>query len=147
MAPLIGDAIAVSPFVSWHFTEWITVIWAILIVVLFITVMPETYSPVMIGWKVSFLRELLVDAGHDAAFLDEIKVPNTNWKAMMRTIGRPILMLMVEPILDLFALYLVLVWVVLFGFLPGYGYIFGENGIYDLDQVRFIRPINFTMLY
>ena len=133
---MIGDAIAVSPYVSWHFAEWISVIWAALIVGLFIVFMPETYVPVMQGWKVRFLKELLQDQQRDSAFLDGWKAPNLNWNTIIRSIWRPLAMLLVEPILDLFALYLVLVWVVLFGFLPGYGYIFGENGIYGLDQVR-----------
>ena len=135
IAPLIGDAIAVSPYVSWHFTEWISLIWTALIVALFIVFMPETYGPVMEAWKVRILRELLQEQQRDPAFLEGLKAAELDWNAVGRSIWRPIAMLLVEPILDLFALYLVLIWVVLFGFLPGYSYIFGENGIYGLDQV------------
>jgi hypothetical protein len=135
IAPLVGDAIAVSPYVSWHFTEWVTFIWAGLIVILFFLFMPETYAPVMLGWKAKFLREESTEKGRRVAPLDDAGTPSMGVVEIIKNIGRPIAMLMVEPILDLFALYLVLVWVVLFGFLPGYGYIFGEDGIYGLDQV------------
>jgi hypothetical protein len=135
IAPLVGDAIAVSPYVSWHFTEWVTFIWAGLIVILFVLFMPETYAPVMLGWKVKMLRELLTEEGREVTSLDDAGTPSMSVIEIIKSIGRPIAMLMVEPILDLFALYLVLVWVVLFGFLPGYGYIFGNDGIYSLDQV------------
>lgn len=146
IAPLVGDAIAVSPYVSWHFTEWVTFIWAVLIVILFVLFMPETYAPVMLGWKVKYLRELLTEESRDVALLNDAGSPSMSVVEIIRSIGRPIVMLMVEPILDLFALYLVLVWVVLFGFLPGYGYIFGNDGIYGLDQVITQNPHRFTEL-
>ena len=102
---------------------------------LFVLFMPETYAPVMLGWKAKVLRDVMKEEGRDIASLDGTDIPRLSGIEVVKSIGRPFVMLMVEPILDLFALYLVLVWVVLFGFLPGYGYIFGEDGVYGLDQV------------
>lgn len=145
IAPLIGDAMAVSPDVSWHFTEWTTLIWAILIIALFVLFMPETYPPVLIGWKMQFYHHISVRSSNGTVD-DHANLQEFSWMAVVRSIWRPIGMLMVEPILNLFALYLVLIWVVLFGFLPGYGYIFGQNGIYGFDQVTIRLTVRSTGL-
>jgi hypothetical protein len=133
IAPLIGDIIAGSPYVSWHFTEWITFAWAALVVIIFVLFMPETYVPVMMRWKINILQDMVVIDRRSDHSLGEIG--GTDGVGIFRSMGRPVRMLLVEPILDLFALYLVIVWAILFGFLPGYSYIFGQDGTYGLDQV------------
>lgn len=44
-------------------------------------------------------------------------------------------LLVTEPILTLFTLYLSIIYSVLFGLLPGFTYIFGKDGYYDFSQI------------
>ena len=55
-------------------------------------------------------------------------------RRLARSIGMPLRFILTELIIDLFALYLVVIYIILFGFLPGFDFIFGTDGIYGLDQ-------------
>ena len=93
--------------------------------------MPETYAPVVLSWKAKHLRELTGDDRYRASHeLQQISLGTR----LLRSIARPIKFLLTEPIVDLFSLYLVIVYIILFGFLPGFDFIFGEAGIYGFDQ-------------
>jgi hypothetical protein len=58
------------------------------------------------------------------------------YRRLQRSIKLPLKLLLTEPIIQLFSLYMTVIYTVLFGFLPGYGFIFGAKGIYGLDQAQ-----------
>ena len=131
LAPLVADFIATSSLVSWRWTEWITMILTGFVLALLVLFAPETYAPVLLAWKAKHLRTLTGDERYRAP--SELK-PMRLGMRLLRSVVRPIKFLLTEPIVDLFSLYLIVVYIILFGFLPGYNFIFGENGIYGFDQ-------------
>ena len=131
LAPMVADFIGTSPLVSWQWTEWITMILAGWIIALLVFFVPETYAPVLLGWKAKHLRTTTGDERYRSP--SELHPLNLGIR-LLHSIARPVRFLLTEPIVDLFALYLVIVYIILFGFLPGYDFIFGENGIYGFDQ-------------
>lgn len=56
------------------------------------------------------------------------------YQRLQRSVRLPLKFLLTEPIIQLFSLYMTVIYTVLFGFLPGYDFIFGSTGIYGLDQ-------------
>jgi MFS family permease len=131
LSPTVADFIATSPLVSWHWTDWLTAILAGAVITSITLFVPETYPPVLLSWKAAHLRSVTGDERYRAAH--ELKPLNLGIR-LLRSVARPIQFLLTEPIVDLFSLYLVIVYIILFGFLPGFDFIFGERGIYKFDQ-------------
>lgn len=131
LAPMVADYIATSPYVSWHWTEWITLISIGLIAGAIFFCVPETYAPVLLQWKATHLRSITGDERYHAS-LDSQK--ESLGRRLLVSIRRPIIFLLTEPMVNLFALYLVILYIVLFGFLPGFSFIFGSQGIYGFTQ-------------
>lgn len=131
LAPTVADFIATSPLVSWKWTDWLTAIFGGAVIVLLILFVPETYAPVLLSWKARHLRRITGDERYRATH--ELHSVSLGIR-LLRSIARPIIFLLTEPIVDLFSLYLVIVYIILFGFLPGFDFIFGQQGIYGFDQ-------------
>lgn len=129
LAPLVGDWIGQSSSLSWRWAEWVTLIASGVILVIVVLVQPETYTPVLLGWKAKQLRQITGDKRYRGA-LEIRKTPLV--VRLRRALYRPFLMFIQEPILILFGLYLTMVYIVLFTFLTGYTYIFTD--IYGLSQ-------------
>lgn len=100
-----------------------------LVLALVLAFSPETYAPVLLKWKAKHLREITGDQRYRA----EIEVKDTTFFQSMRTaLYRPFLLTVTEPIIVLIALYLTVVYIILFTFLDGYVYIFQMP--YNLDD-------------
>lgn len=85
---------------------------------------PETYAPVLLKWKAAHLRKIT----GDERYVAEVEIrAEAFWKRLLRALYRPFVMTSREPIIILFALYLTVVYIVLFTFLDGYTYIFGKT--------------------
>ncbi|KAF2719971.1 benomyl/methotrexate resistance protein [Polychaeton citri CBS 116435] len=131
MAPMIADFIGPSPLVSWQWTEWLCLILDGALVASIALFAPETYAPVILSWKARHLRKV---TGLDIYRSEHELVPITLWQRLLSSMHLPIKFLLTEPIVDCFSLYMVIIYIILFGFLPGYSFIFGKTGIYGLDQ-------------
>ena len=147
LAPTVADFIATSPLVSWQWTDWITAILAGAVVLTLVVFVPETYPPVLLSWKAKHLRDITGDERYRASH----ELHRTKFGIrLLRSVARPIKFLLTEPIVDLFSLWLVIVYLILFGFLPGFDFIFGEEGIYRFDQKHtglFFIGINVGFLF
>jgi hypothetical protein len=130
-APTVADFIATSPVISWRWTDWVAAILAGTVVLSLTLFVPETYAPIILSWKAKHLRNITGDDRYRAPH--ELRRTNLRVR-LLRSIARPIKFLLTEPIVELFSLYLVIVYIILFGFLPGFDFIFGEQGIYGFDQ-------------
>lgn len=124
-----------------------------------VLVMPETYAPILMKWKVSadtlrkcfgwslFYRfpseivELTVSlkAHHlrnitgDDRYVSQLEVQDTRFiDRLIHNLYRPFILFAFEPIVVLFTLYLTVVYIVLFTFLTGFDFIFEE--IFGLSQ-------------
>ncbi|KAG9965776.1 benomyl/methotrexate resistance protein, partial [Aureobasidium melanogenum] len=127
MAPLVGAYIGQSG--HWHWVDWSTLMLAGVVLTLVVLFLPESYAPILVLWKAEIVKEL---TGDDRVY-EAIEHHRVSLSQKLRIgIGRPILMLLREPIVDLFTLYLVIIYIVLFTFLTGYEYIYTD--IYELSQ-------------
>jgi len=124
LGPVVGGFIAQSSLVSWRWVEWITIILSGAVLGLVVLFQPETYAPILLKWKAQHLRDLT----GDDRYVSEVEIKaETFWKRLLHALYRPFLITAKEPIVMLFALYLTVVYIILFTFLDGYTSIFGET--------------------
>ena len=129
LGPVIGGFIAQSPLVSWRWTEWTTLIWSGVILVIISLFLPETFPPILLKWKAKHIRDLTGDDRYRGSI--EVR-QETFLVRLRRALYRPFLLTSREPIIMLLALYLTVVYIVLFTFLEGFEYIFAQT--YGLTQ-------------
>ena len=124
LAPMVGAFIGQSSLVSWRWTEWISLIITGLTTASIFLFVPETYGPVLLQWKAKHLRSITGDARFKAEIeLREVSLP----RQLLHSCSRPFRLFIGEIMVMLFTMYLVVVYIVLFGFLDGYDFIFGET--------------------
>ncbi|CAI7637455.1 unnamed protein product [Penicillium viridicatum] len=129
LAPMVGSFIGQSTHISWRWTEWYTMIMAGLVTSAIFVFVPETYGPVLLGWKARHLREIT----GDQRFKAEVELRQTPlFTRLMHSCSRPFNLFFREIMVALFTIYLVVVYIVLFGFLTGYEFIFGNT--YGFNQ-------------
>lgn len=84
---------------------------------------PETYAGTLLTWKAQHLRRLT----HDDRYVAPLEIrQETLAHRLGRNLYRPFLLTFTEPIIMLIALYLTVIYIILFTFLDGYNYIFAE---------------------
>jgi multidrug resistance protein len=120
--PVVGGFIGQSNLVSWRWCEWITLIISGAILALVFFFQPETFAPILLKWKAAHLREITGDDRYVAAV--EIRADPFRIR-LLHALYRPFILVAREPIIMLFALYLTVVYIILFTFLDGYNYVFG----------------------
>ncbi|KAL7948549.1 major facilitator superfamily domain-containing protein [Trichoderma barbatum] len=129
MGPIIGGWIAQSQDVSWRWVEWITIIVSGTLLISLLLFQPETYEPVLLQWKASHLRRLT----QDKRYVSAAEVQHVTLGArMMTAVKRPFIMTIREPTIMLWTGYLTVVYLMLFGFLDGYTFVFQRT--YDLSD-------------
>lgn len=122
--PIVGGFIGESSRVSWRWTEWITLIISGLVLFLVIMFQPETYAPILLKWKAARLRQLT----GDDRYKGEVEIREETFvRRLGRALYRPFLLTFSEPIIILIALYLTVIYIILFTFLNGYTFIFTET--------------------
>ena len=122
--PVVGGFIGESGLVSWRWTEWVTLIISGLVLVLVILFQPETYAPVLLAWKSKKLRDLTGDDRYKA----ELEIREESFATrLVHSLYRPFVLTVTEPIIVLIALYLTVIYIILFTFLNGYTFIFTET--------------------
>lgn len=144
----VGGFIAESSAVSWRWVEWskwrvvlrfllyraltdivATLIFAGVIFVVVVLFQPETFPPTLLKWKAEHLRAQTGDERYKGSL--EIR-EETLVQKLKRALYRPFLLTFREPIIILVCFYLTIIYIVLFGFLDGFTYIFEET--YGLSQ-------------
>ncbi|KAJ5724026.1 hypothetical protein N7488_002061 [Penicillium malachiteum] len=128
LGPVPGSIITWTHAVSWRFVDWITIIFAGLILFPTIFFLPETYSPIILHWKAKNLRRLTQDDRYRAPI--EFKTMSFS-KRLRRALYRPCLMLWTEPIIIIFSGYLGIIFIVLYTFSAGFPSIFEK--VYELN--------------
>ncbi|CAG8887137.1 unnamed protein product [Penicillium egyptiacum] len=114
LAPMVGAFVGQSTHISWCWTEWCMMIMAALVTSAMFFFVLETYGPVLLGWRAKSLREITGD------------------QPFVADCSRPFDLLFREIMVALFTIYLVVFYTVLFGFLTGYEFIFGDT--YGFNQ-------------
>ncbi|KAE8167511.1 major facilitator superfamily domain-containing protein [Aspergillus tamarii] len=114
---------------SWRWTNWIVLIMAGLVLGLVILLQPETYSPLLLKWKAHHLRQLTGDPRYQS----KLDLDRTSLLSRIATAcGRQFTLAIYEPIILLLALYMTILYIVLFTFFDGYTHIFSD--VHDLSQ-------------
>ncbi|KAL8852794.1 MAG: hypothetical protein Q9221_002303 [Calogaya cf. arnoldii] len=85
---------------------------------------PETYVPILLRWKAAHLRSLT----GDERYRTEVEIREDNiWLRLRRALYRPFTLTFHEPVIMLLALYLTVIYIILFTFFNGYTFIFTET--------------------
>ncbi|KAI4269530.1 MAG: hypothetical protein L6R38_007430 [Xanthoria sp. 2 TBL-2021] len=122
--PVVGGFIRESNLVSWRWTEWVTLIISGSVLTSTVFLLPETYAPILLKWKAAHLRSLT----GDERYMAEVEIREDNiWLRLKRALYRPFILTFQEPIIMLLALYLTVIYIILFTFLNGNTFIFTET--------------------
>lgn len=128
LAPMVGAFIGQSS-IGWRWTEWTTLILTAIVTVAIALFVPETYAPILLQRKAQALRKATGDKRYKAKHeVDGVPF----FKKLLTNARRPIKLFLTEIMVTLFTVYLSVMYIVLFGFLVGYDFIFGET--YNLSQ-------------
>jgi len=102
LGPIIGSALTVNPHLGWRWTEYILAIWVFTVTVLGYFCLPELYEPFLLKKKAQRLRKETGDSRYYHPH-EDIKI---DLKSVVIThFGRPIRMLITEPMVTCIALY------------------------------------------
>lgn len=125
----MGPIVSVTPgsFVTqahgetWRWVDWMTIILAGIMLFFIVLFMPETYGPVLLQWKAKKLRRLTKDPRYRAP--PDFKRVSFGGR-LAHAIYRPFLFLGTEPIVMVFAVYLSVIFIILYTFIGGYSAIY-----------------------
>ncbi|KAF9888557.1 hypothetical protein FE257_008488 [Aspergillus nanangensis] len=131
LGPMIGKVMGgyIPSTIGWRWLEWVMLIMGGAILVLVALVQHETYGNLILHWKASVLRRATGDERYRAPM--DMRRESLGQR-LLTSIYRPFVWSFREQIIILMSFYLTVVYIVLFTFLEGYTYIFGET--YGLSQ-------------
>lgn len=117
VGPVPGSFAVSAKSVSWRWVDWMTIILAGLILIPVVFFLPETYSPILLYWKAQELRRMTGD--------DRYRSPLEFRKAtfiqrMRASLYRPLQLFATESIIGIHAVYLSLLFMILYTFIAGY---------------------------
>lgn len=124
---IMGSYIPVN--LGWRWLEWVMLIMGGTILVAVVLLQPETYGNHLLRWKASALRKETGDKRYKAPM--EIHLESLGQRLLV-AVYRPFLWSYTEPIIILLSMYMTIIYIVLFTFLEGYTFVFGET--YGLTQ-------------
>jgi MFS family permease len=124
--PMVGQMIGsyIPVTLGWRWLEWIMLIMGGAVLVIILLFQPETYGNLILSWKASILRKETGDDRYRSPM--ETKREGLGQRLKL-SVYRPFAMFYHELIIILMSLYLTIIYIVLFTFLEGYTYIFGET--------------------
>ncbi|GJN87159.1 hypothetical protein Rhopal_000104-T1 [Rhodotorula paludigena] len=127
LRPVIGGFVAESAL-SYRWTDWLQAIGAGFLFLLALAVLPETYPPLLLGLKAAALRYRRRSPVYHSPL--EYKRTRISFaQDFRRTLARPFLMLVKEPIVACFCAYMTVVFIVLFGNLTAFPHIFAPYAL------------------
>lgn len=129
--PMVGQIMGsyVPATLGWRWLEWLMLIMGGAVLVIVLLFQPETYGNLILHWKASLLRKKTGDQRYRAPM--EMKREGLGQRLKLSVI-RPFAMFYSELIIILVSLYLTIIYIILFTFLEGYAFIFGET--YGLSE-------------
>ena len=123
LSPVAGGWIAEARATDWRLTEWVALILSGSTLILTLLFLPETFSPILLSWKACHLREHTGNSRYRA----EIEFQETLSRRFQAASLRALHMVTREPIVVLLGAWIVIEYVVVYGFLQGFNYIFGDT--------------------
>ncbi|GAA5869677.1 hypothetical protein JCM1840_000555 [Sporobolomyces johnsonii] len=126
LGPVLGGWIGQKYDYKW--CDWVSAIWGGLVFVTTFFFMPETFAPTILKLKAAELRKKTGDPRYTTA-LERLRQTIPFRKHFVEALQRPFAMLFLEPIVALFALYMSVIYIILFGDLVAYTYIFAPYNL------------------
>ncbi|RFU72901.1 mfs general substrate transporter [Trichoderma arundinaceum] len=133
VGPAIGGLVADSKLVGWRWVEWSTLVLSGFVLILVLALQPETYAPTLRGWQTAALTATSSLEGGEASSMKIAANAEqvSGFQRFKAKIGpalyRPVQLSYSEPIIILISLYLSVLYIVIFTFLPGYTFIFSDT--------------------
>ncbi|RAH84787.1 synaptic vesicle transporter [Aspergillus japonicus CBS 114.51] len=116
---------------SWRWVNWIVLIMGGLVLALIVLLQPETFAPLLLRWKARHFRRLTGDARFQSRM--DLDLGQTSILSRITSAcARQFTLAVREPIILLLALYMTILYIVLFTFFDGYPYIFTD--VHHLSQ-------------
>ncbi|KAK4058617.1 hypothetical protein OIO90_000061 [Microbotryomycetes sp. JL221] len=123
LGPVIGGFIGES-YLGYKWCDWVSAIWGGATLVIILLFMPETLGSEILKLKARAIRQATGDQRYETA-LERLRRTSVTFKEAFSTAAqRPFLMLVKEPIVVAFCFYMSFVYIVLFGNLVAYPFIF-----------------------
>jgi MFS family permease len=123
VGPVPGAFVVHAKSVSWRWVDWMTIIFAGLVLIPVVLFLPETYSPILLYWKAKELRRMTGDDRYRSA----LEFRKATFAQRMRTsLYRPFVLFVTEPIIMIHSLSLSLLFLVLYTFIAGYVLIYQQ---------------------
>lgn len=124
LAPVIGAALLVNPNLGWRWTEYITAIWVFSMVAMGYFFLPEVYGPVLLKWKAQRLRR---ETGNNRLWHPHERIKLDIKSIITKQLSRPLMMLLVEPMVTAICLYASFVFAILYLTLEVFPIVFEEQ--------------------
>ena len=133
VGPAIGGVIVESKLVGWRWVDWSTVVFSGAVLLLVLLFQPETFGPVLLRWKAESLAKHM--KLKPEAFTSQQQSGGALRRVTTRDLGnkiagafyRPVEFAIHEPIVVLISLYLSVLYIISFTFLPGYTFVFTDT--------------------
>ncbi|WVQ98421.1 hypothetical protein IAU59_005544 [Kwoniella sp. CBS 9459] len=124
LGPIMGGFIVSNPRFGWRWCYWTCAIWHAVAFLMCFFFMPETLAPALIKYKAMKYRSATGESVWRAPIEDE-----SMHKLTVKYLQRPFVMLAKEAVVQFFVAYLLIVYIVLYGFFDAYSIIFREHGL------------------
>ncbi|GAA6001804.1 hypothetical protein JCM10207_002328 [Rhodosporidiobolus poonsookiae] len=132
LGPAIGPVLGgwIGERYRYEWCDWVTAIWGALVLVTTALFLPETLAPAILKLKAQAIRKRTGDDRYRTA-LEKLREQIPFRVHFVDALQRPFKMLVLEPIVIFFSLYMSVVYIVLFGDLVAYSYIFEPYSLSD----------------
>ncbi|GAA6059059.1 hypothetical protein JCM10212_002030 [Sporobolomyces blumeae] len=123
--PAVGPVMGGWIGQTWHYEwcDWVSAIWGALVFIICLVLMPETFAPTILALKAKHLRRKTGDSRFSTS-LERLRASVPFRAHLVEALKRPFKMLFLEPIVALFSCYMSIVYLILFGDLVSYEYIY-----------------------
>lgn len=115
--PIVGSLVSNAEHLGWRWTQWITLIIASVAALLVLTIVPETYAPVLLARRAKRLRHetgnWALHAKHEERKINIREIAD-------KYLSRPARMFVQEPILALVTIYMAFVYGLIYLFFFSY---------------------------
>ncbi|PNP60175.1 hypothetical protein THARTR1_00199 [Trichoderma harzianum] len=138
IAPFIGPSIGpvlggfINYFTFWRWTYYVLLIWAGVMWVAIIFLVPETYHPILLRNKARKMRK---DTGDDRWLAPLEKTQKTVAQAMVTSLLRPFQLLIFEPMCLSLCIFTAILLGILYLFFGAFPLVFGKNHGFNLWQI------------
>ncbi|ODN85273.1 hypothetical protein L198_07597 [Cryptococcus wingfieldii CBS 7118] len=141
LGPAVYAWVESNPNLRWRWIWWIQCMLIVVLIPLICLILPETRESVILRRRAHNLRKELEKSGIDVGgrFTARSEIKRVKfWKAMSVSATRPIMFLLVEPVVAFFSLWVSVAWGVLFSQVGGISYIFKTNHNLTTNEVGLV---------